>query len=193
LGALWGLMILVGVVIGMVSLSFAAPDVAWTVAVLAGSVTLLGWIVLPLVLRGLDQSLSASKLRTFPIPPQRLVVALLFVGLLGIPGLVPLIAALSTSLTWLREPLALVAAPFAAVLAVVTCVAASRAFESVGAALAAGRRYREVMGVLVFVPLMLVGPIIAFAGPSIAAISGPLPRIAARPSRAALGAPWPAP
>ncbi|QEE60229.1 transporter [Salinibacterium sp. dk2585] len=190
LGALWGLMILVGVVVGMVSLSFTTPDVAWTVAVLAGSVTLLGWIVLPLVLRGLDQSLSVSKLRTFPIPPQRLVVALLFVGLLGIPGIVTLIAALSTTLTWLREPLALVAAPFAAVLAVVTCVAASRAFESVGAALAAGRRYREVMGVLVFVPLMLIGPIIAFAGSSLAAISEQLPRIAAVLSWTPLGAAW---
>jgi ABC-2 type transport system permease protein len=190
LGAVWGLFILVGIIVGMVALSFGAPEVAWTLAVFAGSMTLLGWIILPLVLRGLDQSLSVTKLRTFPIQPRRLLVALLFVGMLGIPGLITLLAALSTTLSWLGEPLALITAPFAALLGVVTCVAASRAFESVGAALAAGRRYREVMGVLVFVPIMLLGPIIAFTGTSIAAIGDELPRIAGIVSWTPLGAAW---
>src|SRR5690606_16915873 len=108
-GALWGLMILIGIIVGMFALSFVESEVAWTIAVLAGSVTLLGWIVLPLLLRGLDQSLSVTKLRTFPIPPRRLLVALLVVGVLGIPGLVTLLAALSTTLSWIGEPLALIA------------------------------------------------------------------------------------
>lgn len=190
LGALWGLMILIGIIVGMFALSFVESEVAWTIAVLAGSVTLLGWIVLPLLLRGLDQSLSVTKLRTFPIPPRRLLVALLVVGVLGIPGLVTLLAALSTTLSWIGEPLALIAAPFAAVLAVLTCVAASRAFESVGAALSAGRRYREVMGVLVFIPVILLGPIITFTGTSLAALGDELPRIAAIASWTPLGAAW---
>lgn len=189
-GAMWGLMILVGIVIGMVALSFTEPEIAWTIAVLAGGVTVLGWIVLPLILRGLDQSLSVTKLRTFPIPPRRLLVALLFVGLLGIPGLVTLLAGLSTTLSWIGEPLALIAAPFAALLAVLTCVAASRAFESVGTALAAGRRFREIMGVVVFIPVILAGPLIAFTGTSIAAIGDELPRIAHIVSWTPLGAAW---
>ncbi|MCW4385659.1 transporter [Salinibacterium sp. SYSU T00001] len=190
LGAGFGFMALVGVVAGMAALSFAEPRVAWTVAVLAGAVTVLGWVVLPIVLRGMDQSLSVSKLRGFPIPPQRLLVALLVVGMLGIPGIVTLVGALSTTLSWFGSPIALLAAPIAAVLGVVTCVAASRAFESVGAALAAGRRYREVMGVIVFIPVILAGPIIIFAGSSLAALAEELPTIARVISWTPLGAVW---
>ncbi len=190
IGAVWGLFILVGLIIGMIALSFAEPRWGWVVSVLAGSLAVLGWIVVPLLMRGMDQSLSIEKLRVFPLPPQRLLVALLVVGLLGVPGLVTLVAGLSTTLSWLREPAALVAAPFAAVLGVLICVTASRAFESVGASLAAGRQYREVMGVLVFVPLILLGPIIGVASSSLATISDDLPRIAGVLSWTPLGAAW---
>lgn len=190
LGAIWGLFVLVGLIAGMVALSFAEPRWAWTAAVLGGALAVLGWTIVPLLFRGMDQSLSVEKLRTFPIPPQRLLVALLVVGLLGIPGIVTSIVGLATTLSWLREPVALIAAPFAAVLGVVTCITASRAFESVGAALAAGRRYREVTGVLVFIPLILLGPIIGFAGSSISTLGDDLPRIAGIISWTPVGAAW---
>ncbi|MFD1713943.1 transporter [Amnibacterium flavum] len=190
LGALWGLFILVGLIIGMVALAFAEPQWAWITAVLGGALAVLGWVIVPVLFRGMDQSLSVEKLRTFPIPPQRLLVALLVVGLLGVPGIVTAIVGLATTLSWLREPVALIAAPFAAALGVLICIAASRAFESIGAALAAGRRYREVMGVIVFIPLILLGPIIALAGSSLSSISGDLPRIAAIVSWTPLGAAW---
>lgn len=190
IGAAWGLLVLAGLVIGMVTLSFAEPLWAWTVSVLAGGAAVLGWIVFPLLLRGMDQSLSVDKLRIFPLPPRRLLVALLVVGLLGVPGLVTLVAGLSTTLSWIGEPVALAAAPFAALLGVVTCVTASRAFESVGASLAAGRRYREVMGVVVFVPLILLGPIIGIAGSSISDPSRDLPAVAGAVSWTPLGAAW---
>jgi ABC-2 type transport system permease protein len=190
IGAAWGLFVLVGLVIGMIALSFAEPALVWTVSVLAGAAAVLGWIVVPLLLRGVDQSLSVEKLRIFPLPPRRLLVALLVVGLLGVPGLVTLVAGLSTALSWLREPVGLVTAPIAAVLGVLTCVTASRAFESVGASLSAGRRYREVMGVLVFVPLLLLGPIIGVAGSSLATMSEDLPVIARTMSWTPLGAAW---
>jgi ABC-2 type transport system permease protein len=190
IGAAWGLFVLAGLVAGMIALSFAEPVWVWTVSVLAGAAAVLGWIVVPLLLRGVDQSLSVEKLRIFPLPPRRLLVALLVVGLLGVPGLVTLIAGLSTTLSWIGNPVGLVTAPIAAVLGVLTCVTASRAFESVGASLAAGRRYREVMGVLVFVPLLLLGPIIGVAGSSLATMSDDLPDIARTMSWTPLGAAW---
>jgi len=190
LGAVWALFVLFGLVAGMFALAFVPPQWAWTVAVLGGSVAVLGWLIVPLMLRGMDDSLSVAKLRMFPIPPQRLLVALLAVGLLGIPGIVTLLVAVSTTLSWIREPLALIAAPFAAVLGVLICVAASRAFEAVGASLSAGRRYREVMSVVVFIPLILLGPIISVAGSSIETIGDDLPRIAHVASWTPLGAAW---
>ena len=190
IGAAYGLLILVGLVIGMVALSFGDSELMWVVSVLGGAVAVFGWVVAPILLRGYDQSLSVAKLRVFPIPPQRLVVGLLVVGLLGVPGIVTIIAGLSTTIGWIGEPVALVAAPFAALLAVLTCVVASRAFESIGASLASGRRYREVMGVVVFVPLLLLGPIIGLGGPALANASADLPLIARIVSWTPLGAAW---
>ncbi|HEY8589914.1 MAG TPA: transporter [Naasia sp.] len=190
IGAFWGLFILAGLVAGMISLAFVEPEWAWTTAVLGGALAVLGWLIVPLLVRGMDQTLSVEKLRTFPIPPQRLLVALLVVGLLGVPGIVTLVAGLATTLSWLREPGALLTAPFAAFLGVLICVTSARAFESVGAALAGGRRYREVMGVLVFVPVILLGPILSVAGSSIATIADDLPQIARAVSWSPFGAAW---
>ena len=190
IGLVYGLGLLAGVVVGMVGLSFADSTWGRAVAVLAGALLVLGWLVVPLLLRGFDQSLSVAKLRSFPIPPRRLLVGLLVVGLLGVPGLVTLLASLSTTLSWLGEPAAMVAAPFAAVLGTLTCVTASRALESVGASLASGRRYREVMGVVVFVPLLLVGPLIGIVGGGVMSVADDLPRIAEVVSWTPFGAAW---
>ncbi len=45
--------------------------------------------------------------------------------------------------------------------AVLTAVVASRAVASLASGLGSGRRFREVSGILIFVPLILAGPIIA--------------------------------
>lgn len=190
IGVAYGLLILAGIVIGMIALSFTEPGLVWVVSVLGGGVAILGWIVAPILLRGYDNSLSVAKLRVFPIPPQRLLVGLLVVGLLGVPGIVTTVAGLSTTLGWIGEPAAAAAAPFAALLAVLTCVVASRAFESVGASLAAGRRYREIMSVVVFVPILLLGPIIGLGGPALANASSDLPAVARVVSWTPLGAAW---
>lgn len=193
IGVAYGLLILAGIVIGMVALSFTEPQLVWVVSVLGGAAAVLGWVVAPILLRGYDNSLGVSKLRSFPIPPQRLLVGLLVVGLLGVPGLVTIVAGLSTTLGWIGEPVAVATAPFAALLAVLTCVAASRAFESVGASLAAGRRYREIMSVAVFVPLLLLGPIIGLGIPALSNASADLPAIARVVSWTPLGAAWSVP
>ena len=190
IGLVYGLGLLAAIFAGMVGLSFAEPIWGRTVAVLAGALAVLGWLVVPLLLRGFDQSVSVAKLRSFPLPPQKLLVALLVVGLLGVPGLVTLLAALSTTLSWIGEPVAFLTAPFAAVLGALTCVTAARALESVGASLASGRRYREVMGVVVFVPVLLLGPLVAVVGSSVASIGDDLPSIAAVVSWTPLGAAW---
>lgn len=193
IGLAYGVLILVGLVAGMIALSFTDSQLVWVVSVLGGAVAILGWVVAPILLRGYDNSLSVAKLRVFPIAPQRLLVGLLVVGLLGVPGIVTVVAGLSTTLGWIGEPVAIVAAPFAALLAVLTCVVASRAFEAVGASLAAGRRYREIMGVVVFIPVLLLGPIIGLGGPALANASADLPAIARVVSWTPLGAAWSVP
>lgn len=193
IGGLYGIGILVALVAGLVALSFAPTQWAWTAAVLVGSVGVLGWAVVPLLARGVDQTLSVEKLRSFPIPADRLLVALLVCGVLGIPGIVTTIAALATSLSWLQHPLSAVIAPISGLVGVLTCVAASRVLESLTSALASRRRYREVMGVVVFVPVILAGPIIGVAGQGIGSAVDQLPRIATVAAWTPLGAAWAVP
>ncbi|WP_423920064.1 transporter [Frigoribacterium sp. 2-23] len=192
-GALYGLGIMTAVIAGLIALAFAPEKWAWTVAVLGGSVTVLGWLIVPLVTHGIDQTLSVAKLRGFPIPPRRLLVTLLVCGVLGIPGIVTALAALATALSWIRHPLSALVAIVCAALAVLTCVAGSRAFESFSSALGSKRRYREVMSVAIFVPLFLAGPIFLLAGSGLATIGGDLPHIARVLSWSPLGAVWSAP
>ena len=76
IGGLYGLGLLAGVVIGLFALSFAPLPIARTVLVLAGSATLLGWILIPLFTTGIDQTLDIPKLAHFPIPRRTLMVGL---------------------------------------------------------------------------------------------------------------------
>lgn len=190
LGGLYGLGLLAAVVAGLVALSFAPERWAWTAIVLGGSLAVVGWVVVPLVARGYDQTLGVDKLRQFPIKADRLLVALFVCGVLGIPGLITLVAALATTLSWLHHPVSALLAPFCGALGVVTCVVASRTVEVATSALGAKRRYREVMSVAIFVPLILAGPIIAFAGRGLTSIGDDLPTIAAALSWSPLGAAW---
>ncbi|KQM23795.1 hypothetical protein ASL10_14420 [Frigoribacterium sp. Leaf8] len=190
IGGLYGLGVLAAVVVGLVALSFAPERWAWTAGVLGGSLAVVGWIVVPFVARGYDQTLSVSKLRPFPLPADRLLVALFVTGLLGIPGIVTLVAALATTFSWLHHPLSAVLAPFCGVLGVFVCVAASRAVETATSALGAKRRYRELMSVAIFVPLILAGPLIGLVGQGLSSVGDDLPRVAHALSWSPLGAAW---
>ena len=193
LGALYGLGVLVLLVGGLFALSFAPERWAWTVAVLGGTVAVVGWVVVPLLLSGVDQTLSIAKLRAFPIPADRLLVALLVCGVLGVPGVVTLVAGVAAGLSWWQHPLSLLAAVAFGVVGVLTCVAGSRALESLTSSLGAHRRYREVMGVLVFIPLILAGPLIIVASTGLSSLGDDLPEIARVLSFTPVGAAWSVP
>jgi ABC-2 type transport system permease protein len=66
IGALYGLGVLAGIVVAMVGLSFADAEWGRAVAVLAGALLVLGWLIVPLLLRGFDQSLSGARSRSRP-------------------------------------------------------------------------------------------------------------------------------
>lgn len=161
LGGLYGLGMLALIVIGLIALSFAPQDIARTVIVLGGSTAVIGWIVIPLVLSGMDQTLDPAKLVNFPIPLNQLVLGLLMCGVLGIPGIITLIAALATAVTWWQYPVAAIVAIGCAVVGVLICVTGSRAISTLATGLASGRRFREISGVLILIPLILLGPILA--------------------------------
>jgi ABC-2 type transport system permease protein len=193
IGALYGLGVLGLLFAGLLALSFAPADLTRTILVLAGSATVLGWIIVPLLAAGIDQTLSVARLKIFPLPPGRLVVALAVCGLAGVPGGVTLIAGLFTALPFLRQPLVAAVALVTAVIAALTCVCGSRMIESLNAGLSSRRRYREISGVILLVPLLLLGPIITILSDGLTNAAASLPALADGLSWSPLGAAWAVP
>jgi ABC-2 type transport system permease protein len=193
IGGLYGLGILFGVVAGLIALSFAPIELARTVTVLGGAVTILGWIVLPLIGPGTDQTVEPSRLAIFPIPLNQLVLALAVSGVLGVPGIVTSIAALATAATWWQHPLGALAAIVCAVVGVFTCVVGSRAVTALSSGIGSGRRFREAKGVLVFVPLILLGPIFIGLTTLVRGSVDALPGIADAVAWTPIGAIWSVP
>lgn len=157
-GAFW---LLIGLVAGLVAVStLQGLEVARTIAVVGGSALLLGWVLGPLLVAGTDATVDADRLAPFPLTRRQVMLALTAAGLTGIPGTVTALAALSTIVLWLRWPAAAVAAVPAVVIAVLTCVVASRLVTSLSTGLGGHRRGREIVGTLVLVLVIMMGPIL---------------------------------
>lgn len=192
-GALYGLGILTLAIVGLIGLSFAPIELARTIVVLAGAALTLGWTLVPLVTSGIDQTVDPARLATFPIPINTLLVALAVSGVLGVPGIVTSVVALATAATWWQHPLAAIAALICAVVGVFTCVVGSRMLLALGSRVGTGRRAREAKGILIFIPLILLGPIILGLTQLLRGASDVLPTVAAVIGWTPFGAIWAVP
>ena len=193
LGAFYGLGLLAFVVAGLVALSFGPEELAYTVIVLGGAAVIVGWIVLPLISSGIDQTVEPARLATFPIPLRSLLAGLAVSGVLGVGGIVTLIAALATAVTWWQHPVAAVVAVICVPVGVLTCVIGSRAVASLAAGFGSGRRVREAKGVLLLIPVILLGPILIGLSTLLGSTADALPGIAASVAWTPLGAIWAVP
>ncbi|MEH0109246.1 transporter [Tersicoccus sp. MR15.9] len=193
LAGLYALFLITLVGAGLVALRFTGPDVAAAVVVIGGSLLVAGWAIVPLVASGVDMTLDPRRFATYAVPVGALVTGLAIASLIGIPGLATAILALLSLIPVARDPLSGLAALVGAVLGLFTCVAASRVVATALTGLTASRRFREVAGIVAFVPLVLLGPIIGSIGsavsdnPDVPALLG---RIAAVLGWTPLGAAW---
>ena len=130
---------------GLVTLRFAGDaDLARSLVVVLGSAVTLGWLVVPVLFTGVDQTLDPLRFATFAVPRRQLLLGLLAAALVGLPGVVLSVLALTTAVTWSRSPQAVVVALVAAAVAVLTCVTLSRVATSGLSALGQSRRGREI-------------------------------------------------
>ncbi|WP_348790051.1 transporter [Leifsonia sp. NPDC080035] len=193
IGGLYGVVALVVVLGGLVVLNFAPIELTRTIVVIAGSAAVLGWAIFPLLLSGVEQTLDPARLAVYPIPLRPLMTGMLLSGIVGIAGAATTLAALATSLSWLRLPGVAVIALLTGALGAATCVVISRAVTSVASGLASGRRFREASGLLVLIPLILAGPIIIGVTRGIRTSADALPSVADGLSWSPLGAVWAVP
>ncbi|MGO2660045.1 hypothetical protein [Mycetocola reblochoni] len=194
IGGLYALGLLAGAVAGLVALRVGEgqidPSLRDAILVIAGSLLVLGWTVGPFVRTGGDDVLDPSRFSHLPIATDTLLRAAFVATLLGIPGIVTIVAVLATVIPWTVSLPAALAALIGGALGVVTCVIASRVVASLANRLAAGRRFREVVGLIVIVPLVLLAPLLNLIGAAASSLTD-LPGIVA-PVLAwtPLGAPW---
>ena len=193
IGAFYGLGALFGTSIGLVVLSGASVEIARTVVILAGSVLVLGWLVVPLLFTGIEQTLDTARLVTFPIPLNTLLIGLALSGLVGVPGFVTMFGAVATAGTWWQHPLIALLAAVCGGLAATTCIVGSRAVTTLSSTITSGRRFREAAGLLVMVPLVLLGPIIISISSGLRAATDALPSLANSLAWTPLGALWAVP
>jgi ABC-2 type transport system permease protein len=155
-GGVYGLSVLVLAVSGLVALRFAVPsDVARNVVIIGGSALTLGWALFPVMAYGADETLDPARFAIFAVPRRQLVLGLLVSSLVSVPAGVTTILGLATVITWSRSALAILVAPVAAAVGVLTCVALSRVTSTAFSAMSRHRRGREAVSVLVL--LLAVG------------------------------------
>ena len=162
-GSLWALSALPSVIGGMVWASQQSSAVAHDVLVVAGTLLLTGWALVPVLVPGLDDSLDITRFATFGVSTRRLVPALLVASLVGVPTLFTALVCFAPAIAWSGAggPGATALAVLLAPVALVTCVLASRISTGLAARVLGSRRSREsgaVVGLLVAalaVPLVL--------------------------------------
>lgn len=164
--------------VGMFALAGESVQVRGTALVLAMSVAVVLWLVIPVFVSGVDPTLDPVNFVTFGIPPRTLVVGLLLAGTITLAGLGTALGLLATVAAWRDHPWAAAAAGLGAVLGTLFCVALSYAVTGLLASVAGRRRVRETLSLIAMVPLVLAGLIISQVADSIAQLWDRLPQIA---------------
>ncbi|WP_328341115.1 ABC transporter permease [Micromonospora sp. NBC_00421] len=148
-------------------LMFAAPGFAdepryaVMAASFGGGVLVLGWLLLPLVFFGVDETLDPARFALLPLTRRTLVTGLFTAALVSVPVFAVLVAVagLVVSATLLGGAAAGVVAALGVVVGVLLCVAASRAVTSAFATMLRSRRVRDLAAVLLAVVAASIGPL----------------------------------
>ncbi|QTE28843.1 hypothetical protein [Pengzhenrongella sicca] len=193
IAAVYALGAVVVAIVGLAMLANADLPLIRTVLVLLGSLLVLGWWVVPLVAYGVDATLDPARFVTFGIRRRDLLAGLAISGLVGVPGAATAVVVLGTSLAWWRHPLAALVALPCAVVAIATCLVGARATTTALSRFVGRRRYRELLTIVIFIPLMLLGPLGSALAEGLGRGSDALPGLAEAIGWTPIGAVWAVP
>ncbi|RII94528.1 ABC transporter permease, partial [Clavibacter michiganensis] len=161
--AVYGILVTVLAVGALAGLRDADVAAARDVVVAGGALVVLGSLVVPLVL-GTQDAMDPRRFASYGIEPRRLALALGVAAVVSVPGAVLVVVALTTVVTWARDPLTALVAVIAACAAVVTCVLVARISTVLSSVLLSTRRAREATGLTAgLVAVLLVPAVVALA------------------------------
>ncbi len=129
------------------------------VFIVAGSATVVGFVVVPLVF-GVDDTMDPRRFALFGLPDRTLAIGLAVAAMIGIPAFALAIVLAGTVVTWSRGVGETVIALLSAALAFATCVLLARVATGLASGLLATRRARDVSGVLGVLLIVLLSPVI---------------------------------
>lgn len=179
LGALYVLGLAVFVVVMLVvGLPDLPPQTRGTVTVLFAAALALGWLLIPPFITGVDATLDPHSFVLFPLRPRTLIAGLALSAFTTPTGLATLLVMVGAGLSWWDRPGALAAGLAGGALTAVTAVAMGYGLAGLMAAYAGRRRVRDVVSVLLFIPLMLGGALLARALDSLEDLFAVAPRVA---------------
>jgi len=143
---------LLGALVGCCALLVALRDapLAARGAVTTGGFALgtVGWLLLPLLVSGSDQTLDPGRFALFPVRARQLMPGLLAAGLTGLGGIFTVVVALFQLVSWATSPATGAAALVAALVGVPTCVLLARTATAAFSAALSTRRYRDLAGIV---------------------------------------------
>ncbi|SDT25962.1 ABC-2 type transport system permease protein [Friedmanniella luteola] len=160
LGGLYGLGLVAGVLAGLVALRWTSLEMTADVTVLTYALLSAGWLLLSLLVFGVDETVDPAKFALLPVRARAMLPGLLVAGAIGVPGVATVVVGLGLLLAWTRSLPLTLAALVAVPLGVLTCLLLARAATSAFAPFLSSRRFRD----LAFVLLALVGATLAVGG-----------------------------
>ncbi|MBM7831213.1 ABC-2 type transport system permease protein [Agromyces cerinus] len=160
IGLIYGLGLAALLFAGLVGLRFSDDvEIIRSAFVVAGSLTVLGFIVVPLIF-GVDDTMDPRRFALFGLPDRTLAIGLAVAAVIGVPALVLALVLLGTVVTWSRGVGETLLAIITAAIAFATCLLLARVSTGIASLLLATRRARELSGVLGLLLIVMASPII---------------------------------
>ncbi|WP_033345332.1 hypothetical protein [Catenuloplanes japonicus] len=152
-------------VIGFVLFSatgFARTDTSLVlVGGLGGAAVVVGWLLMPLVFFGVDETLDPARFALLPLDRRTLVSGMFAAALAGVPAFATLAATSGLAVAALLRggPVAGALQAVGVVAGLLLCVSLSRATTSAFSAMLRSRRVRDLAAILLAVLAALLGPL----------------------------------
>jgi ABC-2 type transport system permease protein len=136
-------------------------DAGLTLAGLVGAGLTIGWLLLPVLFFGIDDTLDPARFALFPLRRRTLTLGMLAGAVVGIPGVATSVALVGLAIAGgLRAgPGGAVVGALGAALALLLCVTTSGAVTSAFAGLLRTRRVRDLAAVLLALLAASIGPL----------------------------------
>ena len=152
-GMLYALGVVVLVITGLVALRWASVELTADVTVLAFSALSAGWLLLSLLVFGIDETLDPSRFALLPVRAREIMPGLLVSGLVGSTGIATVLVSLGLLASWSRGVGPVLATAVVIPIGVATCFLLSRFGTAAFASALSSRRFRD----FAFVGLALLG------------------------------------